>query len=167
MNLTRRAFLASLMGLSGALMLPSWPSPLLTWPGPETWEELRLEVGERLLAVESPLKPCLTAPGSAACAETLRSLRNPFALEDDPGCTQSTGWLGAWTSSVSPYAVAIESPADVAAAVRFARRHRIPRRSLSRFLRMRREGQQFPDSRAVGVEPLPGDRELSAPAGTR
>lgn len=125
MNLTRRALLASLMGLSGALMLPAWPSPLLSWPGPETWEELRSEVGERLLQVESPIKPCLEAPGSVACAETLKNLRNPFALEDDPGCTQSTGWLGAWTSSVSPYAVAIESPADVAAAVRFARRHRV------------------------------------------
>jgi FAD/FMN-containing dehydrogenase len=52
-------------------------------------------------------------------------VKNPFYVGDQPGLTQSAGWLGAWRSSPSAYAVAAESAADVAAAVRFARAHNL------------------------------------------
>ena len=52
-------------------------------------------------------------------------LTNPFYIGDQPGLTQSSGWLDAWRSSPSAYVVAAESAADVAAAVRFARAHNL------------------------------------------
>jgi FAD/FMN-containing dehydrogenase len=62
---------------------------------------------------------------SAACAAALTNLSNPFYIEDQPGGTESTGWLGAWSAAVSPYAVAAETPGDVVAAVDFARAHKL------------------------------------------
>jgi FAD/FMN-containing dehydrogenase len=51
----------------------------------------------------------------------LNNLRNPFYVGGQPGATQSSGWLDAWMSTPSAYAVAAESAADVVAAVNFAR----------------------------------------------
>jgi FAD/FMN-containing dehydrogenase len=91
------------------------------WPAPADWAGLRRQVGGRLL---QPVSPFATCP-SAACTEALRRLDNPFALGDDPALTQTSGWMDAWESHPSAYAVAAESAADVAAAVDFARRHRL------------------------------------------
>ena len=52
-------------------------------------------------------------------------LANPFYIADQPGLTESSGWLDAWRSSPSAYVVAAESAADVVAAVRFARAHNL------------------------------------------
>ena len=56
-------------------------------------------------------------------AAALASLRNPYAVEDDPGAFHTTGWHGAHVSAHSPRVVAAESAADIAAAVDFAREH--------------------------------------------
>jgi len=48
-------------------------------------------------------------------------MRNPYAIQDDPGGFQTTGWFGAYDSGHSPRTVAAESAADIAAAVTFAR----------------------------------------------
>ena len=80
-------------------------------------------VGGRLLKVESPLSACVIDPESAACREALDNLRNPFYIEDQPGGFHTTGWLGAYDSEPSRYAVAAESAEDLAAAVVFAREH--------------------------------------------
>jgi FAD/FMN-containing dehydrogenase len=58
-------------------------------------------------------------------AEGKKLLSNPFYVGDQPGLTQSSGWLDAWRSSPSACMVAAESAADVAAAVRFAREHNL------------------------------------------
>ena len=63
--------------------------------------------------------------GPGAPREVFEKLKNPFYHEENPGATQSTGWLDAWDSVASPYAVAVEAPEDVAAAVRFAREKRV------------------------------------------
>jgi FAD/FMN-containing dehydrogenase len=84
--------------------------------------DLAGELGDRLVAVGSPLLACLADPGSAACHDALASLRNPYAIEDDPGAFQTTGWLGAFDSRPSGYAVAAETAADIADAVTLARR---------------------------------------------
>lgn len=91
------------------------------WPAPARWDELRRQVGGRLLQPRSPFAAC----PSAACDEAVRLLDNPFALGDDPALTQTSGWADAWVSQPSAYAVAAESAADVAAAVDFARQHRL------------------------------------------
>ena len=95
------------------------------WPSREAWDALNREVGGRLLPLGNPLAPCLAAPSGAECAALLRQLRNPFFLGDHPGLTQTSGWAEAWRSAPSAYAVAAREAADVAAAVDFARRHRL------------------------------------------
>jgi FAD binding domain len=90
------------------------------WPSDESWERLSREVGGRLIKVASPLSACVGAPSDPACAEVFKELKNPYYLCDEVGLTQSLGWVGAWTSRPSVYAVAAESAQDVAA-VNFAR----------------------------------------------
>jgi FAD/FMN-containing dehydrogenase len=92
------------------------------WPAPAEWEALGRAVGGRLL---KPVSPFAGGPGAAAYAAASKQLHNPFALGDDPALTQTSGWAGAWTSRPSAYAVAAETADDVAAAVDFARRHRL------------------------------------------
>jgi FAD binding domain len=91
------------------------------WPSEASWDELGRAVGGRLIKVRSPLGACVGAPFDAACAEVCKELKNPYYLGDEVGLTQSLGWVGAWTSEPSVYAVAAESAQDVAAAVNFAR----------------------------------------------
>jgi FAD/FMN-containing dehydrogenase len=91
------------------------------WPSEADWARLNSAVGSRLIKVQSPLVACRDDADSAACRETLKNLRNPFYVGDQPGVTQSSGWLDAWTSAPSVYGVAAESAADVVAAVNFAR----------------------------------------------
>ena len=95
------------------------------WPSPEQWQALAARVGGRLLPLGSPLAACRASPGGAECAALFRTLKNPWAIGDDPALTQTTGWAGAWASAPSAYAVAASEAADVAAAVQFARRHRL------------------------------------------
>jgi len=94
-------------------------------PSEKEWAELRTQVGDRLIEVESPLAPCKADATSDSCSTVLANLRNPFWNEDQPGALQTNGWLDAWENQVSPYAVAAESAADIAAAVNFARDKRV------------------------------------------
>src|SRR6516165_10036802 len=52
-------------------------------------------------------------------------LTDPFYIGGQPALTQSSGWLDAWRSVPSAYVVAAKTAADVAAAVDFARTHRL------------------------------------------
>jgi FAD/FMN-containing dehydrogenase len=56
---------------------------------------------------------------------TFKSLNNPYFLGENPGLTQSTGWVGAWESEPSVYAIEAESTGDVVAGVNFAREHNL------------------------------------------
>jgi len=96
------------------------------WPTAAQWDALKSQVGGRLISVTDPFAPCKTSPASsAACVDRMAELKNPFWLSETPGATQSAGWLDAWTSAPSVYAVAARSAQDVAAAVNFAREHRL------------------------------------------
>ncbi|MBV8082944.1 MAG: FAD-binding oxidoreductase [Candidatus Eremiobacteraeota bacterium] len=95
------------------------------WPTPDDWRGLSREVGGRLKAVQFPLQACIDAPASAACGQIGKELKNPYYLGDQVGLTQSLGWVGAWTSMPSAYAVAAQSTGDVVAAVNFASRHNL------------------------------------------
>ena len=48
-------------------------------------------------------------------------MKDPYYIGDDPSLTQTTGWVDAWTSQPSVYAVAAKTTDDVVAAVNFAR----------------------------------------------
>jgi FAD binding domain len=108
-------------GRSVRRVRPADPS----WPSAESWNRLRQDVRGRLIKVESQLAACRATPDAAACREVLTALRNPYYLGDGPALTQTSGWLDAWTSAPSVYAVAAAETADVVAAVNFAREHNL------------------------------------------
>lgn len=95
------------------------------WPSQATWDSLARKVNGRLLKLRSPFADCTTDMDDASCSEALRHLDNPYYLGDQPALTQTSGWLDAWTSRPSAYAVAAVSTADVVAAVNFARCHNL------------------------------------------
>ncbi len=82
------------------------------WPAEADWSRLKEAVGGRLAPVALPR---LDTP------QAQKLLANPFWIADQVGLTQTSGWLDAWRSAPSVYAVEAESAADVAAAVNFAR----------------------------------------------
>src|SRR4029450_8288717 len=90
------------------------------WPSEASWDQLSRHVGGRLVKVPSPLAACLEAPSSPSCAHLFKELKNPYFLGDEVGLTQSLGWVDAWTSRPSAYAVIARSTDDVVAAVNFA-----------------------------------------------
>lgn len=95
------------------------------WPSPAQWEGLRQRVGGRLITVQSPFQTCRQAPVGEACRTLFRELKNPYYIGDEVALTQTTGWVDAWTLEPSVFAVAAENSVDVAAAVNFAREHKL------------------------------------------
>lgn len=95
------------------------------WPAAVEWEQLKQQVGGRLLKLEPPFASCGTSPSDNACAQVLKQLDNPFAVGDNPALTQTSGWADAWASQASTYAMAAENTADVVAAINFARQHHL------------------------------------------
>jgi hypothetical protein len=79
---------------------------------------LARQFGDRLLPVQLPVQAHLAGPNRVAA---LPRLRNPYWIEDEPGGYHTAGWLGAYEPACSTCAVAVETSADIAAAVRFAR----------------------------------------------
>ena len=122
----RRAFVGAGLSLAGAALLPAQRARANAvsrvrpgqpgWPVAADWAKLGAAVGGRLAPVTMP---DLTGPDAKAL------LGNPFYLADQPGLSESSGWLDAWRSSPSAYVVAAENTADVVAAVRFARAHNL------------------------------------------
>ena len=86
------------------------------WPKDADWDALKRATGGRLAPVTLP---DLTAPDAKAL------LANPFYVADQPGLSQSSGWLAAGRSAPRPYVVAAENTADIVAAVNFARAHNL------------------------------------------
>jgi hypothetical protein len=122
--LGRAAAAAAKIGTGGALpsrVRPGNPH----WPSPRQWERLKQQVGGRLLIPRSPFANCLSEPNGESCHEALRQLKNPFYIGDQVALTQTSGWVDAWRSQPSAYAVAAENTADVVAAVNFARIHNL------------------------------------------
>ena len=122
----RRHFLGAGLSLAGTAILHVPPAGSAVagrakpgtpgWPIDADWQRLKRAVGGRLSPVALP---DFNDSGVRAL------LRDPFYIGDQPGLTQSSGWLDAWRSAPSAYVVAAESAADVAAAVRFARAHNL------------------------------------------
>lgn len=131
----RRTFLRS-SGLAAALQL--WPRSLFAarpfrrrrpsdpdWPSQAAWKRLNDEVGGNLIPVEFPLEACIKDVDSDACKSLLATIRNPYYVGDQPGMTQTLGWVDAWFTRPSVYAIAAKDANHVAAAVRFARENHL------------------------------------------
>ncbi len=95
------------------------------WPAAADWDKLKGAVGGNLLPVQPLFAACASEPQGAACRDVMSNIRNPFYLSEQPAGTEVSGWLDAWTPAPSVYAVKARSSADVAAAVSFARQHRL------------------------------------------
>jgi FAD/FMN-containing dehydrogenase len=112
----RREVLAAAVGVAlprpvaatTARVRPSDPA----WPDAAAWEALNRAADGHLVKVALP---------SVSSDE----LRNPYFLGDQVGMTQTSGWVDAWMSTPSVYAVAAQSTAHVVAAVNFAREHNV------------------------------------------
>jgi len=97
----------------------------LSWPAEASWDKLRRAVHGRLIKVESPLVACEAMPEGVSCRELLQALKNPYYIGAQPALTQTSGWVDAWMSVPSIYAVVAAETADVIAAVNFAREHHL------------------------------------------
>jgi FAD/FMN-containing dehydrogenase len=95
------------------------------WPSPAEWAALAKSVGGRLVQVQSAFAVCQPDATGAACSDLFENLKDPFYIDQSVNLTQTLGWLDAFTSEPSAYAVLAESSADVAAAVDFAREHNV------------------------------------------
>jgi FAD/FMN-containing dehydrogenase len=133
--MNRREFLkssgaASLLGLRPPRLFastairrvrPSDPG----WPSKEAWKRLNDAVGGNLIPVEFPLNACLSSSESADCKALFANVKNPYYIGDNPGITQTLGWVDAWETKPSVYAVAARNADDIAAAVNFARENNL------------------------------------------
>jgi FAD/FMN-containing dehydrogenase len=93
------------------------------WPSQAAWKRLNDEVDGNLFPVEFPIDACLKDAGSAACQDLLSNIHNPYYVGDQPGLTQTLGWVDAWASKPSVYVVAASNAEHIAAAVNFARQN--------------------------------------------
>src|SRR5437879_1987652 len=112
--MTRRELMMTMGGLPLMSTAAAQPPPAAFrrprpgepgWPAEAEWEALKAKVGGRLLKLGSPLDACCASPGGAECAAFFRGLKNPWAIGDDPALTQTTGWVDAWASAPSAYAI--------------------------------------------------------------
>ncbi len=108
--MNRKTLLAG--GTSAALLLMFPRAADARSPSRSAWASLNRRIGGRLSPVTFPLG-------------NLSTLNNPFYIGDQPGLTQNLGWVDAWTSKPSVYAVAAKDAYDIAAAVDFAREHNV------------------------------------------
>src|SRR5262249_32551018 len=131
----RRSFL-TFSGL--AVFVARWPLSLFSsrpfrrirpsdaeWPSAAAWKRLNDEVDGNLIPVEFPVAACVNDVESAACKELLSNIKNPYYVGDQPGLTQTLGWVDAWFTKPSVYAVTAKSANHIAAAVNFARENNL------------------------------------------
>lgn len=119
--MTRRTIFRSLIALlSSARLAYAQTAVKARWTDGPAFRALQRQLGPRLIPIDSPVEACARAGGAGSQALFAR-LKNPYYLGDEPALTQTLGWIGAWVSRASRYAVRAESADDVAAAVTFAR----------------------------------------------
>jgi FAD/FMN-containing dehydrogenase len=133
--MNRRAFLKAVGSAALLLVLPrrSWASTNFrrrrptdaAWPSQSAWKQLNDAVGGNLIPVNFPLSLFKTDPTSAAAKQLWEDLRNPYYIGDQPGLTQTLGWVDAWATKPSVYAVAARDAHDIAEAVNFARENNL------------------------------------------
>src|ERR1700730_16123616 len=129
--MNRRAFLKA---IGSAALLPILPRRLSAstnfrrrrpsdarWPSQSAWKQLDEAVGGNFIPVNFPLSLFKTDPSGAAAKRLSEDLKNPYYIGDQPGLTQTLGWVDAWATKPSVYAVAARNAHDIAEAVNFAR----------------------------------------------
>src|ERR1700685_1829743 len=133
--MNRRSFLkaSGAVSLSGLWPRGAFASPAIRrvrpsdagWPSKEAWKRLNDAVGGNLIPVEFPINACASSSQSAECKSLFANLKNPYFIGDNPGITQTLGWVDAWATKPSVYAVAARNAGDISAAVDFARKNNL------------------------------------------
>jgi FAD/FMN-containing dehydrogenase len=135
----RRSFLKA---MGSAALLPVLPRNLLAgttvaanlrrcrpsdaaWPSKSAWKRLNETVGGNLIPVDFPLSILKSDPDSDAAKILLKDIKNPYYIREQPGLTETLGWVDAWSTQPSVYAVAARNAQDIAAAVNFARQNNL------------------------------------------
>jgi FAD/FMN-containing dehydrogenase len=133
--MNRRAFLRAIGAASLIPILPRrlWAAATTNfsrrrpsdaaWPSPSAWKQLNEAVGGNLIPVNFPLSA--SDPAAAAATLSSKNLKNPYYIGDQPGLTETLGWVDAWATQPSVYAVAARNAQDIAAAVNFARENNL------------------------------------------
>jgi FAD/FMN-containing dehydrogenase len=140
-SVKRRDFLSSLAVAAASTLPPLEPAlaasrppklayrrvrPLdAAWPDAASWARLSETVGGKLVKVHALFQGCLAEPDGRACLDAHKNIGNPYWIGDQPGGTENSGWLDAWTPAPSAYAIKAVDARDVAAGVDFAREHRL------------------------------------------
>ena len=96
-----------------------------TWPSQSVWKQLNEAVSGNLIPVDFPLSLLKTDPSGAAAKQLLKNIKNPYYIGDQSGLTQTLGWVDAWATKPSAYAVAAKNVHDIAQAVNFARKNEL------------------------------------------
>lgn len=131
--MNRRTFLRR---SSLTALLPLWRHSLFTgktfhrrrpseadWPSRTAWKRLNDQVDGNLIPVEFPIEACIKEIDGAACKSLIANVKNPYYIGEQPGLTQTLGWVDAWFTKPSVYAVAAKDANHVAAAINFARQN--------------------------------------------
>jgi FAD/FMN-containing dehydrogenase len=95
------------------------------WPDAASWAQLNETVGGNLIKVRALFQGCQAGPDSTPCLDAKKNVVNPYWLGDQPGGTENSGWLDAWTPAPSAYAIKARDASDVAAGIAFARENRL------------------------------------------
>jgi hypothetical protein len=127
--MNRRAFLKAIGSVALLPILPLSASTNFrrrrpsdaTWPSKSAWKQLSDAVGGNLIPVDFPISLLKTDPTGDAARRLSKDLKNPYYIGDQPGLTQTLGWVDAWSTKPSVYAVAARNADDIAEAVNFAR----------------------------------------------
>ena len=107
---------------SSSLLIRSRPGDK-QWPSENSWNQLKQMVDGNLMKLESPFEVCKN--NDAACNQLFKYIKNPYFIGDNPALTQTLGYLNAWDSAPSSYAVAAQRTDHVVAAVNFARENNL------------------------------------------
>src|SRR6266851_1748430 len=109
--MNRRAFLKAIGSTAlGSALLSIWPRRLFAsanarrlrpsdpgWPSPSAWKQLNDAVCGNLIPVNSPL----SAEADAGKLLSGNDIKNPYYIGDQPGLTQTLGWIDAWATKPS------------------------------------------------------------------
>jgi hypothetical protein len=95
------------------------------WPNAASWARLNATVGGNLIKVHALFQGCQADPNSNSCLDARKNMGNPYWLGDQPGGTENSGWLDAWTPAPSAYAIKARHAGDVAAGIAFARENKL------------------------------------------
>ena len=87
------------------------------WPSKIAWKRLNDEVDGNLIPVEFPIDACIKDADGTECKNLIADIKNPYFVGDHPGLTQTLGWVDAWFTKPSVFAVAAKDANHVAAAV--------------------------------------------------